>query len=176
MTYADFKALCKSRHSVREFEDTPVTPGEVLELLELARLAPSVDNLQPWHFHVVMNADQRKELMDACCYGNFVEGSGVFIIVTADLGVEKRSAKTLWNRKELEYSCITAMEHIWLGAAAMGLGGSWVSLHHGKPHEVLGLPHEEVVIGGMMIGHPKIGVAGKPAARKSLEEIYTIHE
>ncbi|TSC59989.1 MAG: nitroreductase [Candidatus Peregrinibacteria bacterium Greene0416_62] len=176
MTYADFQSLCEQRHSIRTFENTPVTKEEILQLLELARHAPSVDNLQPWHFHVIFNKDQRKELMDACCYGNFVEGAGVMIVVTADLGAEIKTKKTLWNPKELEYSCITAMEHIWLGATAMGLGGSWVSLHHGKPHEVLGLPHEEVVIGGMMLGHPKRGEASAQKERKPLGEIYTFHE
>ncbi|MEK7563925.1 MAG: nitroreductase family protein [Patescibacteria group bacterium] len=176
MTYADFKTLCETRHSVREFEDTPVTPGEITELLELARLAPSIDNLQPWRFHVIYNKDQRSELMEACCYGNFVAGASVLIIVTADLTVEKAATKVLWNPKEVEYSCITAMEHIWLGAVAMGLGGSWVSLHHGKPHAVLGLPPDEVVIGGILIGHPKKGVSIQPSSRKDLEEMMTIHE
>ncbi|OGJ62939.1 hypothetical protein A3C37_05575 [Candidatus Peribacteria bacterium RIFCSPHIGHO2_02_FULL_53_20] len=176
MTYADFQSLCEQRHSIHSFENTPVTKEEVLSLLALARLAPSVDNLQPWHFHVVFNRDMRKQLMDACCYGNFVEGAGVLIIVTADLAVEKESKKTLWNPKELEYSCITAMEHIWLGAVASGLGGSWVSLHHGKPHEVLDLPHEEVVIGGLMLGHVKIGEKSAQKERRSLEKLYTFHE
>ena len=176
MQYDDFASLCKNRRSVRTFEDTPVTKEEILKLLELARHAPSVDNLQPWHFHVVLDQEKRKALMDACCYGNFVEGAGVFIIVTADLRVKKEAKKILWNPKEVEYSCITAMEHIWLGAVAMGLGGSWVSLHHGKPHEILGLPHEEVVIGGMMIGHPKKGDKTAMQERKPLKELYTFHE
>ena len=176
MTYADFQSLCNKRRSIRTFTDTPVSKEEILQLLELARLAPSVDNLQPWHFHVIFSKDIRKELMDSCCYGNFVEGAGVMIVVTADLSAEIKSKKILWNPKELEYSCITAMEHIWLGATAMGLGGSWVSLHHGKPHEVLGLPHEEVVIGGMMLGHPKTGEQSKQQERKTLVEITTFHE
>lgn len=176
MTYADFESLCKNRRSIHAFDDTPVTKDEVLSLLALARLAPSVDNLQPWHFHVIFSKKLRKELMDACCYGNFVEGAGVLIVVTADLSTEIKTKKILWNPKELEYSCITAMEHIWLGAVAMGLGGSWVSLHHGKPHEVLGLPHEEVVIGGLMLGHVKKGEKLAPAERRPLKEMVTFHE
>ena len=109
MQYDDFASLCKNRRSVRTFEDTPVTKEEILKLLELARHAPSVDNLQPWHFHVVLDQEKRKALMDACCYGNFVEGAGVFMIVTADLRVKKEAKKILWNPKEVEYSCITAM-------------------------------------------------------------------
>jgi 5,6-dimethylbenzimidazole synthase len=176
MTYAEFQSLCESRHSIHSFSETPVKKDDVLSLLALARLAPSVDNLQPWHFHVIYNKEQRKELMEACCYGNFVEGAGVFIIVTADMSVVKGATKVLWNPKEVEYSCITAMEHLWLGAVAMGLGGSWVSLHHGKPHEVLKLPAHELVIGGLMIGYPKKGAKEKSERRKLLKGLYTFHE
>jgi nitroreductase len=177
MTYDEFKSLCGQRRSIRYFDDKPVTEEDVLKLLELARLAPSVENLQPWHFHVVSDPDLRRLLMEASCYGNFVEGAGVFIVVTVNKSLENAAMETLWNIRELEYSCMAAMEHVLLGAVAMGLGGTWVSLHHGKTHELLALPPHEVVVGGMMLGHYKRGEerGHDGHQRRPLKEMYTMH-
>lgn len=178
MTYDDFKSLCEQRRSIRFFDDKPVTGKEVFLLLELARLAPSIENLQPWHFHVIFNKELRKKLMEASCYGNFVEGAGVFIVVTANATLENQTKDIVWNPKELEYSCMAAMEHILLGATALELGSTWVSLHHGVAHEILGLPRYETVVGGLMLGHYKPGEeqGNDGHQRKPLREIYTFHE
>ena len=65
MPYDDFQSLCEQRRSIRYFDEKPVLKEQVLKLLELAHLAPSVENLQPWHFHVIWSKDLRKKLMEA---------------------------------------------------------------------------------------------------------------
>jgi nitroreductase len=178
MTYDDFHSLCEQRRSIRYFDDKPVSKEDILKLLELARLSPSVENLQPWHFHVILKKDLRAKLMDACCYGNFVEGAGAFIVVTCDTSLEPKAREPVWNPKELEYSCMSAMENVLLGATAMKLGSCWVSLHHGAAHEILKLPRHEIVVGGVMIGHYRAGEekAGKEHERKPLANVHTFHE
>ena len=81
MTYQEFHDLCKSRRSIRYFDENPVSKDDVLKLLDLARMAPSVENLQPWHFHIMFNKEMRKKFMKSACYGNFLEGASVLIIV-----------------------------------------------------------------------------------------------
>ncbi len=178
MTYDDFKSLCESRRSIRSFDEKPVTKEEVLQLLEVARLAPSVENLQPWHFHVILNKDLRHQLTEASCYGNFVEGASVFIVVTANRSLENKAKEPVWNEKELEYSCMAAMTNILNGATAMGIGSCWVSLHHGPVHELLHLPLHESIVGGIMLGHFKKGEehASDGHKRNSLKDIYTMHD
>lgn len=178
MTYDSFKDLCTHRRSIRYFDDRPVSKDDILKLIELARLAPSIENLQPWHFHVITDEAMRSVLMDASCYGNFVEGAAAFIVVTVDRSLEREATEVVWNITELEYSCMAAMEHILLGATAMGLGSCWVSLHHGKAHQVLDLPRHKVVVGGIMIGHYKKGEE-QPSdgmQRHALSEMYTFYE
>lgn len=123
MTYDDFKTLCTNRRSIRYFDDKPVTKEQVMALLDIARLAPSVENLQPWHFHVIFDRALRKRFMESSCYGNFVEGAEALIVVTVDRSKENMAPETVWNPRELDYSCVAAMEHILLAATAMGLGG-----------------------------------------------------
>lgn len=178
MTYDDFHALCERRRSIRYFSDAPVSKEDIEKLLALARLAPSVENLQPWHFHVILNEKMRTDMMEASCYGNFVEGAGAFIVVTVNPTTENSAAEPVWNRRELEYSCMAAMENVLLGATAMGLGSCWVSLHHGKAHELLGLPRHEIIVGGMMIGHYRANedTPSDGHQRRPLEAMYTVHD
>jgi nitroreductase len=178
MNYQEFHELCLRRRSIRYFGGEPVSKEQVLQLLELARMAPNVQNTQPWHFHVVFNPEMRKRLMETSCYGNFVEGAGVFLVVAVDRSLEPKSPETLWNPKELEYSCMAAMENVLLGATALDLGSCWVSMHHGPAHAALRLPTHHAVIGGIMLGSFKKGEE-EPSGehqRKPLETMYTFHE
>ncbi len=178
MTFDDFKTLCETRRSIRYFGDKPVSKQEILSLLNVASLAPNIENLQPWHFHVIFNQELRKEFMKSCCYGNFVEGADVFIVITANMALENKAKEIVWNPKELEYSCMAAAENIMLGATAMGLGSCWVSLHHGAAHAALGLKAHELIVGGLMIGHFRRGEEqpSNGRQRKPIEEVSTVHE
>lgn len=124
-----------------------------------------------------MDPELRKKMMHASCYGNFVEGAGVFIVVTCDMSLTTKAAEPVWNPRELEYSCMSAMEHLLLAATAMGLGSCWVSLHHGAVHEALALPRSIAVMGGVMLGHYKAGEESNSNGhdRKPLERIHTFH-
>jgi len=149
-----------------------------MQLLELAHLAPSVENTQPWKFHVILDTKLRHALMETSCYGNFIEGAGAFIVVTVNTSLVNLPPEPIWNPKELEYSCMAAMEHILLGATAMGLGSCWISLHHGASWEALRLEPHEAVVGGVMVGHYRKG-EGESAGhhqRRPLKDACMFHE
>lgn len=178
MDYTNFLKLCEARRSIRYFADTPLKQEDILTLLGAARLAPSVGNTQPWKFHIILNTELRQRLMEASCYGNFVEGAGAFIVVTCDTTAQPASGEVLWNPKELEYSCMAAMTYLLLGATSMKLGSCWVSLHHGTAHEILNLPRNEIVVGGVMIGHYRAGeeTPGTGHIRKTLTDSYKLYD
>ena len=52
----EFEALVRSRKSVRGYKDTAVPRRVVEEIIELAKIAPSSMNTQPWHVHVLTGA------------------------------------------------------------------------------------------------------------------------
>ena len=178
MTYEDIRRLCTQRRSARYFSDTPLTKEEIRSLLELAVLSPSVQNTQPWHFHIILDPKIRSKLTESYCYGNFVEGAGAFIVVSSERSVVQETGATLWNPRELEYSCASAIQNILLGATAMGLGSCWVSLLHGKVTDLLHVPHDHNIIGGIMLGHLKKGEEPTDGhkGRKPLEEVCTWYE
>ncbi len=150
----------------------------LLELLEVGRLAPSIQNMQPWKFHVIANDALRSRIVENACYGNFATGTPTLVVVTCDTSARPENQEVVWNPKELEYSCVGAMEQVLLAAAAAGLGGCWISFYHGPVHEIMALPLTHVVIGGMLIGHadPAEREAGEHVERKLLTDIVRIHD
>ncbi|RSK02004.1 putative NAD(P)H nitroreductase [Streptococcus mitis] len=48
-----FLELNKKRHATKHFTDKPVDPKDVRTAIEIATLAPSAHNSQPWKFVVV---------------------------------------------------------------------------------------------------------------------------
>ncbi len=177
MTFPDFKDLCEQRRSIRYFDSKPLSQDDIRQLLTIGHLAPSVHNLQPWRFHLIDAKELRKKLMDACCYGDFVEGAGTFVVVTCDTSAKAPEQEPVWNPQELEYSCMAAMTQMLLGATAMGIGGCWVSLHHGAVHETLKLPREEEVMGGLMFGRLRKGEESASGAhqRRPLDQVIIVH-
>ena len=175
---SSFLGLCEQRRSVRAFTDAPLAERDLLKLLDAARHAPSVQNIQPWHFHVINKEELRQSIMDAACYGNFTSGDPALVVVTCDTSARPDNQELVWNPKELEYSCMGAMEHVLLAAAAAGFGGCWISFHHGSVHAALKLPQTEIVVGGLLLGHPDPSGpgAGEHRTRKSITDVVSIHE
>ena len=52
--------------AVRQFTDEPVTDAELIELLDIARFAPSGGNRQPWRVAVIKDLALRRQLADLC--------------------------------------------------------------------------------------------------------------
>ena len=79
----EFHKVVESRRSVRKFTSTPI-PKEVLDAcLDLAMLAPSSCNLQPWEFHVVQSAGKKQRLIEACMSQNAATTAAELIVVVA---------------------------------------------------------------------------------------------
>jgi nitroreductase len=55
-----FVEAVRARRSVRAFRPDPVPTEIIIELLELASLAPSGTNIQPWKVHVVTGATRER--------------------------------------------------------------------------------------------------------------------
>lgn len=52
--------VVRARRSVRAFRSDPVPPETIRELLEIASMAPSGTNIQPWKVHVVTGATRER--------------------------------------------------------------------------------------------------------------------
>lgn len=61
-----FLDLNKKRHATKQFNDRPVDLKDIRTAIEIATLAPSAHNMQPWHFVV---ANEKKEALSEVMYG-----------------------------------------------------------------------------------------------------------
>lgn len=177
MILQEFHELCRRRQSLRSFDAKPLARSDIETLIDIASLSPSVENTQPWHFHVIMNADLQQKMLATACYGNFVGNASALIIVTCDRQAHPTSREIIWNPRELEYSCASAMTYLTLAATAMGCASCWVSLHHGAAHDTLRPQNNHTIIGGMLLGYPQVGdVAVADHKRVALQQIITVYE
>lgn len=146
---AQLETLFAWRRDVRRFRRDALPPGEVERLLDLADLAPSVGNAQPWRF-VRLDAPQRAALADhvdaasetaastydperAAAYRALKlhglreapVGIAVFCddVPRAGHGLGRATMPEM-----LRYSCVMAIHTIWLAARAQGIGLGWVSI------------------------------------------------
>ena len=137
------------RRDVRRFLADPVDPAVIDELLDLACLAPSVGNSQPWRFVSVESPERRTEIRanfedcNAKALGGYAgEKAAIYaglklsglaeapvqLAVFADEATEAGAGLGRQTMPEtLRYSAVLAVHTLWLAARAQGLGVGWVS-------------------------------------------------
>lgn len=68
------------RRSIRKYKNENVEEEKIIQLLESARIAPSGDNTQPWHFIVVKSEDMKKKVSKACHNQQWMNAAPLFIV------------------------------------------------------------------------------------------------
>ena len=166
------------RRSVREYLDEPVSDEDILQLLEAARLAPSGNNKQPWHFIVVRSLETRQALAHADHDQTWMLSAPVFFVCLADATTRIQSERDLYideqtsrfEVKQVIRDTAIAIDHILLQAAELGLGTCWTGFYRqADVRPILNIPADKFVVGILTVGHPAAQPTSRP--RKSLEEI-----
>jgi 5,6-dimethylbenzimidazole synthase len=179
---ADFRAklaeLFAWRRDVRRFRPDPLSPGLVDRLLDLAVLAPSVGNAQPWRFVSVESAQRRAAIIadfsraneeaarlyrddQAALYARLkLEGlktSPVHLAVFCDETTAQGSGLGRQTMPEtLRYSVVGAIQTLWLAARAHGVGMGWVSILQPETiNATLDLPAEWFFVAYLCLGYPE---------------------
>ncbi len=142
--------LMYTRRTIREFTDESVTDEQVEAMLKAAMAAPSVQNVQPWHFVVVRKRKTLDKLATVHKYAHMLEKVPLAVIVCGDQEASERH----W----VEDACV-ATQNLLLAATALGLGGVWISLYPKKKHqkyvrELLDIPDHIGVLCALALGHP----------------------
>ena len=162
----EFIDVIRKRYSVREYTDTPVPDDKIARIIEVARLAPSGNNRQPWKFIVVKDPVKRRALGQASNGQDFIGTAPVIIAAIA-------------NDLEWLMPCgvpgygvdlAIAAEHIVLAAADEGLGSCWIGdFSENRVKEILAIPELFRVFTILPIGYP--AREGKSPGRKAQDEI-----
>ncbi len=96
----------EGRRAIHYFDTTKrVSRDRLMELIEIANLAPSSFNLQPWRV-VIVDDPEKKKVLRACALNQpkVEEASAVLIIVADPLAVEENMDRVLDSWEGLGYS------------------------------------------------------------------------
>lgn len=176
-TASFFQELVKSRRSVRRYLDKPVEREKILTCIEAARLAPSADNVQPWRFLIIDDAELKarytKEIFSGIySVSRFAEKAPVLIVILARLDIiANRIGKQIQNIQYYLLDIGIAGEHIVLQAQELGLGTCWIGWFNiRKARKFLKIPRKYKIVSMLAMGYFERRPP-KEKKRKRLEEI-----
>jgi nicotinate-nucleotide--dimethylbenzimidazole phosphoribosyltransferase len=172
-----FYRILTARRDIRRFRADPVSDEVLGRVLAAAHAAPSVGHSQPWRFVLVtdpvtraraavladrgrlaqaavMAPDAARHLLDLDLEG--IREAPLGLVVSCD---RRAPAEGVLGRATFVdadlWSCVCAIENLWLAARAEGLGLGWVTLF--EPGELAGLvaaPEGVETLGWLCLGWP----------------------
>lgn len=162
-----------SRRSMREFKDRPVSRETLLDLLDVARRAPTARNSQKLRWIVVEDGAKVHTLSEETL--NWLRVSGAEPALLKRWEEQWKSGYDFILRgapalvaacAPVEYEwgvqdCATALAYLELAAEARGLGVCWAgyltraAAVHAPLRQLLSAPGGYAVRGGLMLGEPK---------------------
>ncbi len=185
------------RRSVRDFSEKDIGDDLLRMLLEAARTAPSVHNVQPWLFGIVRG--QKKQSVSEVLHrhsATMMIGFHAVMEQAARIIQSAPVAVVVWNRcpiscriakvKDIdpEYveqvksyevqSVAAAIENMWLAATSLGLGMSWLGIAAFCEQEInrlLGAQGSLIAI--LAVGYQHPGIQSPMTGRKAFED--TVH-
>lgn len=166
------------RRSIRKYIDKQVENEKITELLESARLAPSGNNTQPWHYILVKSKEMRRKVMEASHNQKWMMTAPVFIVCVADVRCRIKEDIEVYldeNSPQDEVKRIIrdisiSAGYMLLQANNLGLGGCWVAeFTQEEIITVLNIPSDKYVVGVITVGYPNETPKARP--RKKIEEI-----
>lgn len=172
------ETLIAWRRDVRRFSDRLIPTELIDHLLDLAQLAPSVGNSQPWRWVQVESREKRAEIR-----ANFLVCNEKAREAQSDARADAYAALKLEGidraplqfavfcdretgqghglgrrtmPEMLEYSTVAMITTFWLAARAAGLGVGWVSiLDPGRVAATLAVPSTWNLVAYLCIGWPE---------------------
>jgi nitroreductase len=146
--------------AVRQYQDKQIPPDVVHRIVEAGRLTASGGNGQPWHFVVVSQREELRELGQLVRTGPYIAGAQLAVVVA----VEKASRIAVSDASR-------AIQSMLLTAWADGVGSNWTGFGglEGVRAKV-GLPETYDVLAVLPFGYPARPVKGKKK-RKPMEQV-----
>ena len=184
LSAVDLSIYLKKRRSVRHFTEKPVQKEKILQVLEIARYAPSGVNAQPVQWIVVhepedvrtiagLTIEWMKTLQNT---SHPLSGYASVLIGAFESGQDLicRGAPHLLfthipeDNQGAFTDAIIALTYFDIAAPAFGIGTCWAgfvsmaAMYYEPLGKELGLPDNRKCVSAMMLGHPKYRTYGLP--------------
>jgi nitroreductase len=163
------------RRSIRQYKGDPIEDGDLAEVLEAVRWAPSWANTQSWEIIIVKDPEAKRKLADTLPAGNpacssFNEAPVVIVACArrGKAGYFKGAAVTDKGDWYM-FDVALAMQNLTLAAYARGLGTVLVGFFDAnKVAHLLNIPEDVAVVAMTPLGYPDR--EAKPTPRKALHD------
>ena len=155
----------RSRRSIRQYSDDPVSDDDVRAILEAGRWAPSGLNNQPWRFGVVRDPECKNTISELTRYQEIIRNAPVIIAVFLDNDAG-------YDRVKDCQSIGACLQNMWLATHTLGLGGVWIGeilKNKERVAEILETTESYELMAVFAVGHPKH--RQQKSQRKSLSEL-----
>lgn len=162
MTNPVFEAV-RTVLAVREFQDKPIPDDVLRRIVEAGHLSASASNAQPWHFVLVTQRDNLRELGRLVAHGPYIAGAGAAVVVAYE------------KKNPLGVSDVSrAIQSMILVAWGDGVGSNWTGFGEleGVSKKV-GLPEGFEVLAVVPFGYPKRKLGLGKKKRKPLAEVFS---
>lgn len=168
----------ETRSSIRKYSDRSIEDEKIVEILESARLAPSGNNTQPWHFVIVKSDDTRQKLAEVSHNQKWMTSAPVYVVCVADIRSRIAENPEMVIHEESPEAAVKliirdttiAVEHLVLAANHLGLGTCWVAwFKQNEIRPILNVPSDKYIVGIITLGYPD--EQPKVHNRKPLDEI-----
>ncbi len=169
--------VIKKRRSVRRFGQREVENEKLNVILEAARLAPSSENSQTWHFIVVRRRETIQRLAEAVPIGpkainRWIKTAPLLIAACARPDPILHRMGQIVDKDYHRVDVAIAVEHMVLTATDLGIDScivGWFSRR--KARRILELPLSMEVVLLLALGYGSEKQRGSERPRKRLEDI-----
>ena len=170
-SYPELYALAQQRYSCRSYSPAPVPEDALMAVLDVARLAPSACNRQPWRFIVIGSEDEEGRNAILKSYNReWIASAPVYIVIC---GVPSEGwVRACDNHSHIDVDTSIATEHMCLAATDCGLATCWICNFDPKTlAEDLHLSDDIVPIAILPVGYAAEGSPVPTKQRRKLDEI-----
>jgi len=133
----DVWTAIRSKRMVRKFRDDPLSPEQLLRIVDAGRHAASSKNQQAWHFIAVEDRERLRALSAVGPYAGHVAGAAAAVaLLTPDPRQPGASLSLVWDLG-------LAAENMMLAAWELGIGSCPATVYdQAIAREVLGHPDD----------------------------------
>jgi nitroreductase len=166
----DFFDVVKTRQSIRAYQDRPIEPEKLQQILDTINRAPSAGNLQGYEVYLVTNCDVIQALARSTHGQDFIAQVPLALVFCAH---PARSAQR-YNERGTTLYCVQdatiACAYAQLAVTALGLASVWVgAFNEDAVRAAIGVGHDLRPVAFLPIGY----AAEKPdlRPRRSIDDL-----
>ncbi len=168
----DIYEAIQTRRSIRSYQKKSVPDDILRRVLDAARCAPSANNIQPWKFILVREAERRKKVARLSWNQSFIAEAPI-VVVACGLPTQGQIGG---YASSVLVDVAIALDHLTLAARAEGLGTCWIGAFDNEGlKSLLRIPRELQIVAVTPLGYPSREIT-QPGRRKNLPEIIAAEE